>query len=162
MALARGLCKPGPPKALSCMKYLGIRGCQAWDPASKDGKYSNDTDQGDTSPGGRGGYFLRLLARLAAGPLGPWGDPDVVSFQLTVSQNGRGGHWGGHKEEPRGPQGLLRSRQGGGAICSPGCRLQGSRMGHKEGLTSTTLQGHLPGLTPPEASSRGPCGGLSG
>lgn len=31
---------------------------------------------------GRDACFLRLLARQSAGPLGPQGDPDVVSFQL--------------------------------------------------------------------------------
>lgn len=114
----QGVCKPGPQGSflheISWDKRVPSLGS-----CLKDGKYSNDADQGDTSPGGRGGYFQRLLARQAAGPPGPWGDPDVVSFQFTASQNGRGGIHGGRKEEPRGPQGLLRSSQGGGGASVP-------------------------------------------
>lgn len=78
---------------------------------------------------GRGGCFLRLLARQAAGPLGPWGDPDVVSFQLRCFPKWEEGDWRGHKEEPRGPLGFTeeQSRRESGDICFPGCRLQGAK-----------------------------------
>lgn len=39
---------------------------------------------------GEGRLFSEAAGQQAAGPLGPWGDPDVVSFQLTASQGGRG------------------------------------------------------------------------
>lgn len=93
---------------------------------------------------GRGGCFLRLLARQAAGPLGPWGDPDVVSFQLRCFPKWEEGDWRGHKEEPRGPLGFTeeQSRRESRGHLFPRLQASGSKMG-QDGTQSTTFQASL-------------------
>lgn len=106
-----------------------------------------------TSTGVVGGLFLRLPARQAAGPLGPWGDPDVVSFQLIASQSGRGEPGEATQRSQGAPWVLLRSRLGG-RVGPSVPQAAGSRMGHGEGGAS---QHQHAGTTP-----GGPSGGLRG
>lgn len=97
---------------------------------------------------GEGAVFLRLLPTQAAGPLGPWGDPDVVSFQLVASQSGRG-RLGRPQEEAKGPMGFTEEQSGreSKAICSPGCGRQGAEWATGRGFQAlacrATLQASL-------------------
>lgn len=51
----------------------------------------------------------------------------MLSVFSSLLPEVEGGDWVGHKEEPKDPPGFTKSRGGGaGAICSPGCRLQGA------------------------------------
>lgn len=131
------------------MKYLGVRWGQAWDPASEDARHSEGAGQGSASIGGRDGCRLRLQARQQLGHLGP-GETQMLSLFSSLLPKVDGGCWRGHREEPRGPQGLLRSSQGGrvGDICSPGCRLQGLAWALGRDFTA-------PACRPPGLGSRG-------
>lgn len=85
------------------------------------------------------GVLLRLPASQAAGPPGPWGHPDVVSFQLVASHSGRRGlgrPQGGAKEPP-GIQGRAiwegetRPSAPQAAGCGEQNRLQGGPSKHQ-------------------------------
>lgn len=77
--------------------------------------------------------MLRPPASQAAGPLGPWGDPDVVSFQLVASQSGRGrlGRTQGGAKEPPGIQGRA-IWEGEPGPSAPQAAGSGSRTGYRK------------------------------
>lgn len=106
---------------------------------------------------GEGVVLAEATGRSDSWAPGATGETQMLSVFSSLLPEVAGGDWVGHKEEPKDPPGFTEEESGreSRGHLFPRLQASGSRMGYREGLPSTSMQGCPSGLIPLGMGSRG-------